>query len=120
MGMEFNNSKVVADVLEEDKPIANQKFCCLSFLSPEKIIKDKNLYFFNEFLKTWEYTKSIESFNSFMGFISYKYNLNVTELQEDLKEFLVSEKEKLSLNTIEDDYKNFIDNNEEHLQNKFN
>lgn len=118
--MEFNNSKIIADVLEEDKPVANQKFVCLSFLSPEKIIRDKNNYFFNEFLKTWEYTKSIESFNSFMGFVSFKYNLNVTELQEDLKEFLLSEKEKLSLNTIEDDYKNFIDNNEEHLQNKFN
>ena len=28
-----------ADLLEEDKPIAGQKFVCLSFVSPEKIIK---------------------------------------------------------------------------------
>ena len=30
------NPKYV-DVLEEDKPIAGQKFTCLSFISPEKI-----------------------------------------------------------------------------------
>ena len=33
------------DLLDEDKPIAEQKFVCLSFVSPEKILKDKNLYF---------------------------------------------------------------------------
>jgi len=33
------------DVLEEDKPIAGQKFVCVSFLSPENIIKQKEIYF---------------------------------------------------------------------------
>ena len=32
-----NNNYV--DVLDEDKPIAGQKFACVSFISPEKIIK---------------------------------------------------------------------------------
>jgi hypothetical protein len=36
------NTKLV-DLLEEDKPIANQKFVCISFVSPEKIIK-KNFF----------------------------------------------------------------------------
>ena len=35
------------DLLDEDKPISGQKFACISFLSPEKIIKSKNLYDFN-------------------------------------------------------------------------
>ena len=34
------NPKYV-DVLEEDKPIAGQKYACVSFLSPEKILKKK-------------------------------------------------------------------------------
>ena len=34
-----NDSKYV-DLLDEDKPIAEQKFACLSFISPEGIIKD--------------------------------------------------------------------------------
>ena len=33
-----HNPKFV-DLLEEDKPIANQKFVCVSFVSPEKSFK---------------------------------------------------------------------------------
>ena len=43
------NPKYV-DLLEEDKPIAGQKFACISFVSPENILKQKHLFFF--FLKT--------------------------------------------------------------------
>ena len=35
------NPKYV-DLLEEDKPIAGQKFVCVSFVSPEKILKQKS------------------------------------------------------------------------------
>ena len=31
----------LVDLLDEDKPIAEQKFCCLSFVSPENEIKNK-------------------------------------------------------------------------------
>ena len=34
------NPKYV-DLLDEDKPIAGQKFCCVSFVSPEHIIKQR-------------------------------------------------------------------------------
>ena len=34
------NPKYV-DLLEEDKPIAGQKFVCVSFVSPEKVLKQK-------------------------------------------------------------------------------
>ena len=34
------NPKYV-DLLDEDRPIANQKFVCVSFVSPEDIIKAK-------------------------------------------------------------------------------
>ena len=33
------------DLLDEDKPIAEQKFVCLSFISPEYVIKNKELFF---------------------------------------------------------------------------
>jgi hypothetical protein len=44
-----NNPKYV-DLLEEDKPIAGQKFVCVSFVSPENIIKQKQIFFFEKFL----------------------------------------------------------------------
>lgn len=33
------------DLLEEDKPIAGQKFVCVSFVSPDKILKQKEIFF---------------------------------------------------------------------------
>ena len=46
-------SKVV-DLLEEDKPIAQQKFVCMSFVSPENVIKSKHEFFFEQFVKNYE------------------------------------------------------------------
>ena len=57
--------KKQVDLLDEDKPIANQKFVCISFVSPEKIIENKNAFFFEEFLKSWDLNKSVEKFNQF-------------------------------------------------------
>ena len=53
------NPKYV-DLLDEDKAIAGQKFVCLSFISPEKILKDKQRFFFQEFLKNYDFEKSLE------------------------------------------------------------
>ena len=39
------NPKYV-DLLEEDKAIAGQKFVCVSFCSPEKILKEKQIFYF--------------------------------------------------------------------------
>lgn len=39
-----SNPKYV-DVLDEDKPIACQKFVCVSFISPDKILKQKELFY---------------------------------------------------------------------------
>ena len=39
--MAHYTEKKYVDLLDEDKPIANQKFVCISFVSPEKIIEKK-------------------------------------------------------------------------------
>jgi len=38
-----NENTSYVDLLDEDKPISGQKFVCLSFISPEEHIKNKNL-----------------------------------------------------------------------------
>jgi Family of unknown function (DUF5832) len=113
------NPKYV-DVLEEDKPIAGQKFVCVSFVSPEKIIKEKETFFFEEFLNKWEFQKSMDKFLQFVNFISYKYKLSFDDLSNDYKEFVKEEHENLKTAGISDDYKTFIDQNEEELENTFN
>lgn len=44
-------SELKEDFLEVDNVISGQNFVCLSFLSPENILKDKELFIFNHFLK---------------------------------------------------------------------
>ncbi len=113
-------SRQFVDLLDEDRPIASQKFTCISFISPENILKDKNLYYFKEFIKNREQTKEIERFTQYLNFLSMKYNLKFDDLMDNFKQFLTSQKDKINDSTIHDDYKNFVDEHEERLQNEFN
>jgi hypothetical protein len=108
------------DLLEEDKPIAGQKFVCMSFVSPENILKKKEMYFFEEFLNKYNFNKSMEKFVSFLNFLSYKYKLKFDDVYSDFTEFVQEEKGELSKLNITDDYKTFVDKNEEDLEAKFN
>ena len=120
--MSTNESKDTKyiDLLDEDKPIAGQTFVCLSFLSPESILKKKEHYFFENYLKQFEFKKSMDKYAQFLHFLSYKYNLNFDTITNDLKEFVEEEKDNLFTTTFEDDYKTFVDNNEEKLEKQFN
>ena len=44
------NPKYV-DLLDEDKPVAGQKFVCISFLSPDKILQKKRIILFSRIPK---------------------------------------------------------------------
>jgi len=112
------NPKYV-DVLEEDKPIACQKFVCVSFISPDKLLKQKEIFMFEEFLKKWDFNKSMEKFVQFLNFISFKYKLTFEDLTTDFKEFVNEERSALMVYKMEDDYKTFLDNNEEELEKSF-
>jgi len=109
------------DLCDEDAPLAGQKFACLSFVSPEKILKRRETYIFAQFVKQWDMTKSTEKFFDFLHFVSYKYNLKVENVIADLNDFITEEEVKIkSVSSIDDDYKNFMDKNEERLNTQFN
>lgn len=113
------NPKYV-DLLEVDKSIAGQNFGCFSFLTPEKILKQREMFFFEEFLKKWEFSKSMEKFSQFLNFVSYKYKVSFEDMMKDYEEFVKDERENIISSSIEDDYKTFLDNNEENLEKQFN
>jgi hypothetical protein len=52
--------------LEPDDEIRGQKFICLSFLSPEKVLKDKNQYFFSKFLEFYALDYKVKATESFI------------------------------------------------------
>jgi hypothetical protein len=112
------NSKYV-DLLEEDKAIAGQKFACISFISPGNILKKKELFLFEHFLKYFDFDKSMKKFMQFLNFISYKYNLDFDTVSKEFQEFTKSEKQNLIDTSIEDEYKNFLDKQEDVLDQEF-
>lgn len=114
------NNKYV-DILEVDKPIAGQNFGCFSFISPEKIIKQRELFYFEQFLKTWEISKSMEKFHQFLNFISYKYRLKFEDVIVDFEDYLKEERENIVNSvSIESDYKTYLDNHEHEIEKEFN
>ena len=115
-----SQSSQYIDLLDEDKPISGQKFVCLSFISPEEIIKNKNLFYFEKFLKNFEFKKTFEKYTQFLNFLSYKYNIDFNKLTKDMEEFVEEEKDNLFQTTLDDEYKSFIDAKEEQLQKEYN
>ena len=61
----------IEDYLEEDKPIPGQKYVCLSFISPEKVLEDKKTYQFYRYTKSLnpEYSKTYAEFKENLNFI---------------------------------------------------
>lgn len=107
------------DLCDEDQPIAGQKFACLSFVSPEKILKQREQFIFDQFVKEWDFTKSISKTVEFLNFMTFKYKLNTDTVMADFQEFVKEEKEKLKYSTTEDDFKTFMDQNEDKLHQEF-
>jgi hypothetical protein len=108
------------DLCDEDQPIPGQKFACISFISPERVLKNRNVFLFDEFVKQWEFKKSTDKFFDFINFISYKYSLNLETLVQDYTDFVKDEEVKLKENGVVDDFHTFLDKNEERLNEKFN
>jgi hypothetical protein len=108
-------SKERIDLLDEDKPIAQQKFVCVSFVSPENVIRRKELFFFEKFVKNWDMLKSFQKFSQFTSFLAYKYNLNTDSVTTDLVEFCREESAKMGEDRVDDDYKTFLDKHQDEL-----
>ena len=71
--------EIKEDYLEADKEIRGQNYVCLSFISPEKVLKDKQLYYTHNFLKS----------------ISKEYGLEEDAIVDKYKDYLFNSKETL-------------------------
>jgi hypothetical protein len=61
----MSKEEVREDYLEEDNEISGQKYVLLSFLSPEKVLANKDVFMFSRFVKDYEIqykTKKLENF----------------------------------------------------------
>jgi hypothetical protein len=54
------------DFLTEDPEIPSQRWCLLSFLSPEKVLNRKELFFFEAFLKQYDFQVRSQSLEKYL------------------------------------------------------
>ena len=108
------------DLLSEDPVISSQQYGCYSFVSPEKIIKNRNIFMFEKFVKQWEYSKALSLFSDFTQFLAFKYNIQSETIMNDLVLFCKEEENVLKREDVEGDFKQFLDKNEERLAEEYN
>lgn len=102
-----------------DKELAGQKFACFSFVSPEDHIKNRNVFYFEEFVRQWNFRNSMAKFHHFLQFVAHKHSLEVSSLMSDFEEFCKDE-QQLLVAGIDGDYKTFVEKEEETLNMKYN
>ena len=104
------------DFLDEDPEIPTQKYCVVSFISPEKVIKQKQEFMFEKFVEWMDYEWKIKGLENFMAFLSKKYSVKIDDLLKDAQEFVNVRKEEVKKTDIHEQYQIFLLKNEKDLQ----
>jgi len=107
------------DYLDEDPEIPTQRYCLVSFLSPEKVIADKNRFFFKEFMKSMNYDWKVKGLEHFMVFLSKKYSLKIDDLLADAVEFGKVRDAEIRESDLEEQWQNFLLKHEKETQEKY-
>jgi len=109
----------VVDYLEEDAEIPTQRYCIMSFISPEKVIKQKEIFYYERFLSWMDYDWKVTGMEGFMAFLGKKYSLKIEDLMNDMNEFRKVHNEEISKTDIQDKYQTFLMKNEKDLDTEF-
>lgn len=93
--------------LEADKEIPGQHYVALSFLSPEKVLANKDIYFFSEFMKDYEIQYKIKATESFVMSEVNKLQETASQAQDVLdnlrtKESVTKEELEDALKVVKD------------------
>jgi hypothetical protein len=107
------------DYLDEDPEIPTQRYAIISFLSPEKVIKQKQEFFNEKFVEWLEYDWKVKGMEHFIAFLSKKYNVKVDDMFKDLEEFTKVHNEEIKKTDIHEQYQIFLLKNEKDLESHF-
>ncbi len=110
------------DFLEEDAAIPGQRFCLLSFLSPEKVLANKNVFMFEKFLDNYEFASRTKNLEAFL--VKTVQDIN-SKLDKEADAFFAKDMSgcadiclasKLRVDTLMDDFHGFVKKNERELR----
>ena len=109
----------IIDYLDEDPEVPTQKYCLVSFLSPEKVIEDKQRFFFSEFVKYMDYDWKVKGLEHLMAFLSKKYSIKIDDLLADATEFGKVREKEIRETDIEEAWQVFLLKHEKDCQEKY-
>ena len=109
----------IVDYLEEDPEIPTQKYCVISFLSPEKVLKQKAEFVNEKFIEWLDYDWKIKGMEHLMAFLAKKYSLKVDDLFKDMEEFRKVHVDEVKKTDVHEQYQIFLLKNEKDLETQF-
>lgn len=109
----------VVDYLEEDPEIPTQKYCIVSFISPEKVVKQKEQFMFEKFIHWMNYDWKVKGLEHFMAFLSKKYNLKIDDLLKDAEEFGKVRDKEIKDTDVAEQWQVFLLKHEKELQEEY-
>lgn len=113
---------VVEDFLEEDTEVPGQRYVLLSFLSPEKVLDKKELFFFQKFLQSYEVEWKVKNLEKYLVDTVTGINAQLDERSNELEkaeQFDAAEicrKNRLRMEDVLSDYQGFIQRNRAEIQ----
>jgi hypothetical protein len=104
------------DYLDEDPEIPNQRYCIISFLSPEKVIQDKKEFYFREFITWMDYQWKVKGLEHLMAFVSKKYSIKIDDLLKDAEDFVKVRNDEVKATDVHEEFQVFMLKREKELQ----
>ena len=132
-------------LLTADKEIPGQKWALLSFVSPEEVLKNKDRFFFEEFVKNYDFEFKTKNLEGFLASNILKINdhletkavefekidlsgsaelcrnskIRVDTILNELQDFLKKSAKELNENKLKDAYDTFVETNSKRLESEF-
>jgi len=112
---------VVEDFLDEDTEIPGQRYVLLSFLSPEKVLDKKELFFFKKFVESYELDWKVKNLEKFLMDTVKRVNDELDDKARELEKndqpdsAAVCRKHRLSVDSMLTNYMQFVKANQESL-----
>lgn len=109
----------VIDYLEEDPEVPTQRYCIISFISPEKVLEQKTEFYNSKFVEWLEYDWKIKGMEKYNAFLAQKYSLKVEDLFADLSEFTKVHNADIAKTDIHEQHEVFMLKKEKELESLF-
>jgi hypothetical protein len=107
------------DYLEEDPEVPTQRYAIVSFISPEKVLKQKTQFYTEKFIEWLEYDWKIKGIEKYNAFLAQKYNLKVEELFADTEAFRKIHNEDISKTDVLEQWQVFLLKKEKEIESEF-